>query len=610
MQASGLITDASLESWPSNFLLAVGKLRGDFSIEASQAELGEIMAAAVAEHPEALEGQGVVVNVLGTLPVVARSGARIFMLVMMVVVGLVLLVACVNVAGMMLARSLERGREVAVRLAVGASRGRLLRQLLTENLVLFGAGGAVGVLAAFWSTRLLLAFDPPTPPPFDVVFDASIDARVLGFSLAVTVLTGVLFGLGPALRASRGELVGALKDGGGWVVTDRARGRRVLVAAQVALTVLLIVGSGLFLRALNDAASIQIGFDPTDVYSLALNGNLSGLEPAEALDMLGELRRRTLALPGVEAASYTALLPLGFSARIGFGGITVDGIDPPDDGDTWPANVNIVSPGYFETVDMPLVQGGDFDDGDVDGTVSMAIINARTAEFFWPGRQALGRQFDMGGSMYTVRGVAADAKYASLTEDPEFFVYLPVAQAYRPLTNLLVRLTETPRLVLAQVRGFAHELAPDMPVSQVLSLREYVEIAYLPQRVAATFGGSLGVVAMLLAAVGMYGVTAQVAGQRTREIGVRMALGADGTHVRRLMVAQGMRAPLIGLGLGLALALLLTRFLRSLLFGISPLDPVAFGGGIAVLLVTALVANWLPARGASRVDPVQALRSE
>ena len=610
MQASGLITDARLESWSNNFLFGVGRLRDGATLETATAELPGLMAALVQEHPDDLAGQGVTVAVLGTIPVFMRTGLQLFMLALMIAVGLGLMVACVNVAGMLVARALSRGREIAVRQAIGASRVRLARQLLTESTVLFLVGGGLGVVLSVWAMRLLQSFNPPLPPPLEIIVTPSLDARVLGFSLAITLLTALLFGFGPALRGSRPDLVPALKDDSHSAPAGRSRIRGLLIALQVAITVVLVVGSALFLRALGEANDIAPGFDPDNVYSVAFNLNLAGYEPDDGQRLLRDLRAGVEALNGVEAASFSALLPVGLPARMGFGGLTVEGVEPPPDAQSWSAYVNVVSPGYFETLAMPLLAGGDFLDTDVEGSEAVAIVNQHAADKFWPAGNAVGQQFDLGGTLYTVRGVAGDAKYAALIEELPYFIYIPVAQAYRPLTSLLLRTEVAAASVLPAVREISHRLAPDLPVLDVVGLRDYVQIGFLPQRFAANVAGVLGIVASLLAAVGMYGVTAHAAASRVREIGVRMALGAGRREVVQMVVGQGLRAPIAGLVLGLVVAVAVTRLLGSLLFGVSPLDPLAYAAGIAVLLLAALVANWLPARQASRLDPVRALRSE
>jgi predicted permease len=459
------------------------------------------------------------------------------------------------------------------------------------------------------ATRAIAVADLPVPPPFNLAIAPTFDLRVFGFAMLATLVAGLLAGLGPALRASRPDLLAALKADQGFR-GSRLFGRRALIAVQVGATIVLVVTAGLFLRALGQASSIDLGFEPEGVYALSLDTDLTALPEASAIDLLTRVSDGARALPEIDNAAITALLPLGLPSSMGFGGLTVEGTEPPMGRDSWDASVNVVSMGYFDTMGIALRAGSDFAAQlPVDGP-GQAIINSHMAQTFWSGDGAVGQTFRLGDTEYVVQGVAADALYTSLNEEPRFFVYTSHQQRFRAQTYLIARVRGEADTAVNGIRSLAADLAPDMPVLQVVSLRSYADLGLLPQRIAAAVAGTMGAVVILLAAIGIYGVTGQMARRRTGEIGIRMALGADRRKVMRLVMRQGMGAPAVGLVAGLGISLLVTRFLGSLLFGVSPLDPLVFIGGSILLATVAFVANWVPARWAARVDPVRALRAE
>ena len=612
MRAAGLADQESLGGRFNSFLLGIGRLAPGASLESAQAAGSAVMASLRAEFPR-LEGTDVGMAPLGSLPGFIQLLATMFLGALMVVVGLVLMIACINVAGMLLSRGALRRREIAVRLAIGAGRGRLVRQLVTESLLLFVAGGGLGVIGAVWAARALSAWTPPTPPPFVLSFDLALDGRVLGFSLLLTLATGLLFGLGPALRSTRPDLVGALKDETTGDVR-RTRLRAVLVGGQVAMTVLLLVAAGLFLRALVNARNIDPGFDPDGVVTMTVDLELHGYDEEAGHRFFRQLREELEAIPVVERASVAALLPLGVPSSMSFGGVNVQGFEPPADDSSWDADLNVVSPGYFETLRIPLLQGRDFDERDIGGAPRVAIVNAAMANHFWPEGDAVGKTFLTGsferGTEWQVIGVARDSKYSSLGGDTPFFTYMSLEQNYRSNMSLQVRTREGAAAPLAEIRSVISRLDPDLPFLEVVGLREYVEVGFLPQRIAGSVAGLLGLVGLLLGAIGVYGVTAYAVNQRVREIGVRKALGARRGEVVRMVVRQGMFAPLVGMAVGLALALAASRLLEAFLMGISPLDPLTFGAVLALLAAVTVFANWLPARRAAATDPMIALRHD
>jgi len=441
--------------------------------------------------------------------------------------------------------------------------------------------------------------------------DFVVDWRVLMFAITVSLVAAVLCGLAPALQASRPDLVPALKvDGEGR--SARLRLRSAFIVAQVMVSLVLVSAGGLFIRALGHAASIDTGFDQTNVDVITLDLSLSGYKEPEALAFADRLRERVRALPGVQDAAFAADLPLD-GGRMGLGSLRVPGLQPPNGQDSFPADWNAVSPDYFKTLRMRLVSGRDFTAQDVSGAPGAIIINEAMARSVWQTTDVLGRQFETDAigdkkTMVTVVGVAPDAQVDTLGEKVRPFVYVPVAQRYMSRTSLLVR--SASGSVIPQVRALVHELNPNLPITTAMPLHQVTALTLIPQRIAAAVAASLGVVVLLLAAIGIYGVTSYSVSRRTREIGIRMALGADKTNVLRLIVRQGAVLTATGVALGLAAGAAGAQVMRSLLFGISALDPIAFGGAATLFALVSLAASYLPARRATRVDPMVALRSE
>ncbi len=550
----------------------------------------------------------------GPVPGNVRVAANLFFAVLMIVVGLALAMACTNVASMMLARSAERRREMATRLALGASTRRIVRQLLTESLVLFSLGGAGGVLIAVWVTGLLAAFEPQLPLGLTVVLDVGLDGRVLAFSAVLSMLTGVVFSLAPALRAARPDLVPALKDDALAGAPARIRVRDGLVALQMGVTVVLIAVAGLFLRALVSTETLDPGWNVDGVYVMPLNLEHKGYEREPGRAFYRTLAEQVRSLPGVAASGLARKLPLG--GRSSLGDINVEGLQPPEGRTGFEAFFNTVSPGYFRTMGLPLLRGRDVSDDDADDRAPVAVVNRAMADRFWPQTDPIGQRFftgERGGEYSTtfeVVGVVANANYNRLVEETPNFYYLPYQQRYNSEMTLHVRVAGNPEASVGAVRGLVRKLDPGLPVQSVGSLSEALQVFFLPQRLAASVSGVMGLIGLLLGAIGIYGVTAFTIAQRTREIGVRMALGASRSDVIIMMLRQGLRAPFVGLAIGLAVALAASQALRSLLAGISPMDPVTFGGTILLLSTVALVAVLIPARRAASLDPMTTLRAE
>jgi predicted permease len=533
------------------------------------------------------------------------------MSVLMAVVGLVLLIACTNVAGLSLSRGAIRRKEIAIRLAMGARRSRIIRQLLTESILLFVIGGIVGLLLAAWLTDLVLAFKPPVP--FTLELDLGMDWRVLGFTLLVSLLTGLLFGLAPAIQSSRPDVLPALKDETSGGSQRRSRARSLFIVGQVAVSLVLLVSAGLFLRSLQHARALNPGFNPQNVMTVGFDLSIQGYEEAKAKQFYQQLMERVYATPGVESASLARAIPLnGSNMQLG---INVEGYEPPAGRRSFATDFNIVSPKYFSSLEISLLRGRDFNDGDKEGAPQVAVINETMARRFWPGEEAIGKRFFLGqiadAAPLEVVGVVKDGKYRTLGEDPRPFFYMAFAQEYSSQMTLHVRTApENAANVLAGVRQEVAAMDQSVPLLDVMPLEQATGVSLIPVKAAATVAGIFGLVGLLLAAIGIFGVVSFSVVQRTREIGIRMALGAQRADVLKLVVGQGMRLALIGVFVGLLASIAATRVLASLLYGISATDAVTFIVVALLLCLVSLIASYIPARRAMKVDPMVALRYE
>jgi putative ABC transport system permease protein len=530
-------------------------------------------------------------------------------------VGLVLLIACTNVANLMLARATGRRKEIAMRLALGASRWRLVRQLLTESALLSSLGGAVGLLVAIWATKLLLAFKPPLP--IQITLDLGLDTRVLGFTLGLSFLTGMIAGVLPAFQSTRPDLMPALKDdapGAGGGGPRRFRLSNVLVVAQVTLSLVLVIGGGLFLRSLQRSQVVDPGFKSRNLLVATLMLELHGYSEPAGRTFFKQLEQRAAALPGVQSVSLASHIPLGLENRLA--SIAVAGYDAPANNDAMQVGYNIVGPKYFETLGIELLQGRDFNDADDPKKPRVVIVNETMAQRFWPGQDPVGRTLRMAdetgpkGPEMQVVGVVKNGKYRSLGETPQPFMHMPFQQNYEPLMSLLVRGPGAPQNMIVPVQREVQALDPNLPFFEVKTLDEHLSIALLPQRIAAVLLGVFSLFALLLTSVGLYGVVSYTVRRRTREIGIRIALGAQRSHIIRLVVRQGMLLAFIGILIGLAAAFGLTRFISGMLYEVSATDAVTFGGSALLLTLVTLTASFIPARKATRVDPMTSLRAE
>jgi predicted permease len=590
-------------------LLVVGRLKPGVTRGQAEASLKILTDELASEHPEENAGRGVRLLPPGLFMGEVRDSVVAFAAVLMCVVGLVLLLACVNLANLLLARAAERRKEIAVRLALGASRFRLVRQLLTEAVMLSLAGGAAGLLVAAWINGLVNSIKLPVD--FALLFDLRIDWRVLAFTLGVSVLTGVLFSLLPALQSSKPDLVPALKEEGPLAGFRRSRLRNALVVAQVALSLVLLVCAGLIVRGLGAARSVRPGFNPSGAVELSFDLNLQGYDEQRGRAFQKELLGRVRRLPGVRSATLTDNVPLSLAYENST--VYAEG-QPFKSSSELPLAVPFtVGSDYFKTMEIPLVAGRDFDERDGAKDARAAIVNETFARKFWPGQEATGKRFSINGpgdAYLTVVGVAADGKYNSLAEEPQPAFYRPLAHDYSGFTTLVARVEGDPRAAIPAIRREAQQLDPTLPLFGVKTLNEHMQVPLFPVRVAAIVLGSFGLLALALAAVGIYGVMSYVVAGRTREIGLRMALGADHRSVLRLIVGQGARLAAVGLAVGALVAFAAARLLTSLLYGVSPADPLTFTAVALLLASVALLACLVPARRATKVDPMVALRYE
>jgi predicted permease len=533
---------------------------------------------------------------------------------LMAAVGLVLLIACANVANLLLARAAGRRREIAVRLAVGAGRFRIVRQLLTESVLLAGLGGALGLLVAVWLANWLTSFSPPGTNFAADALTPQLDWRALGFAATVSMLTGALFGVVPALAASKPDLIPALKD----EIVGAGAGRRLtlksfLVIAQVALSLLVLAGAGLCVRSLWNLMAIDAGFEPSQVVVMSFDLGHNRYSAARGKQFQDELLARTKALPGVEAASFARKVPLGDDGmRRPF---DVEGYTPRP-GESAVFDFNIVGPDYFRTMKAPIVRGREFTTEDAPGAKEVVVINEAAARAYWPGQDPIGKRLiipPMGRTParpLEIVGVATDSKYRRLTEDTQPCLFLPLLQHGRPDLTLHVRAAGDAGANIAAVRKVVYSLDPYLPIFDAKTMEEQKRRSLSAPRLAALLLGGFGALALGLAALGLYGVMSYTVAQRAREIGVRMALGARPLDALTLVMKQGMMLTLAGVAIGLGASFALTRLMKTLLFGVSATDPLTFALIATLLAVVALLACYIPARRATKVDPLVALRHE
>ncbi len=596
-----------LEKRDSNNLFTVGRLKPGVSFTQAKASLETLTAQLAQDYPENV-GRGVRLAKPGLfIPDIANS-VFAFTGVLAAVGALVLLLACVNLASLLLARARERRREIAVRLAIGASRPRLVRQLLTESILISLTGGAAGVLLAAFINSAVRSIQLPSDVA--LLFDLRTDWRVLTFTLVLSIATGILFSLIPALQSSKPQLVPALKDESSMAGFRRSRLRNGLVVAQVTLSLVLLISAGLIVRSLQAAQKMRPGFNPENAVAISFDVSLQGYDEERGRAFQKQVLEHAQALPQVEGAALTDYLPLGLNYNDST--IYIEGTEF-----TGASNLPIAiplegSPGYFDVMGIPL-RGRDFREDEKTKEQRVAIVNETFAKKFFHGEDPIGRRFNWHGPtdpFFEIVGVVPEGKYNSLGEDPKPALYTPLYRDYSGSVTLVARTHGDPHQVLQALRAEVQKLDPSISVYAAKTLKEHMGTSLFPARMAAIALGSFGVLALILAAVGIYGVMSHVVAGRTREIGLRMALGAQLSDVQKLILKQGMLLAAIGSVIGLLIAFGGARMMKSLLYGVSASDPVTFALVGLLLLGIALLACWIPARRASRVEPMIALRAE
>jgi predicted permease len=599
------------------FLSVVARLKPGVTISAAEAQMKTIASQLEHAYPDVNKERTV-----SLLPAeVAKSQglggpgnenmAQNVSVLLVVAAGAILLIACANVANLLLARATTRQREMAIRAALGAGRGRVVRQLLTESILLSLIGGIGGIVLAYWLGNILLSLLPALP--FPIALDPQPDARVLVFAILLALLSGIIFGLAPALHTARSDLTQGLREraaasGGG--KSSRWNLRNLLVITQIAVSLLLLIGSALFLKAFHRAQAIDPGFRTENLVLVSIDPSLAGYDNTRGMQVSRAILEQIQRNPQVRSADLGQWVPLGFGGQ----GRTVlpEGSDENTESSRVLANMNPITPGYFETMRISFLRGRNFNEQDAaKNAAKVAIVNETMAKKFWPGQDAIGRRFRyFHGESFEVIGVARDMKATTLGEAPTAMVYLPLNELPDGGITIFAHTAGAPGPMLAETHRIVRSIDSHIPIIYEKTVAQHMAFALWPSWMGALLLGSLGLLALILASVGVYGVMAYSVSQRTRELGIRMALGAQSGEVLRLVLRQGMLLAGIGLVLGLFAAFGSTRLAGSFLYGVNPSDPLVFSGVTVVLATAAFAACYLPARRALKIDPVIALRNE
>ncbi|HXX99987.1 MAG TPA: ABC transporter permease, partial [Candidatus Limnocylindrales bacterium] len=590
------------------WLNVLGKLRSSVDRRQAEGELNQLMQGIVQQYPTSHQGAnqittdplwrspfGANVYLYGTLPILLALATAL------------LLLACANVANLMLVRSVARRRELALRLSMGASRWRLFRQLLVESLLVALAAGLVAMLLTTWTSGTFAAFFPPLNLP--LTLNGHVDRIVFLVTMLISIVTAAVSGVLPALRTSGISPVAVLKEeavstSGGVRRSQLSSG---LVVAQISLSFLLLICAGLFVRSLQNSKRLDAGFDPNHVFLATYELDPLGYSDAMGTEFHRQLLARSRELPGVESATIADFSPLNFT--IHSEEALPEGYVPRPH-ESMEIDRGLVGPNYLHTMRTALISGRDFTDQDTEKSQPVAIINQALVDRYWKGQNAVGRRIAVNGRWFTVVGVAANGKYRRLSYDAAPLVLLPLFQRYTDEVIIHARVAGEPQALGFAVEKTIHQLNPDVPLFNVTTLAVSMQGGNVIERVAVTFAGSFGLLSLILAAVGIYGVVAYTTRQRTREIGIRVAMGAQRGDILRTVLGQGIRLTLAGLAIGLGVSYVLTRFLRSMLFGVGITDGATFGAVALLLCLVALTACYIPARRATRVDPMVALRYE
>jgi len=596
-----------LEDRGARWIEAYVRLKPGVTRVQAQQEISAAAKRLEADFPDTNRGRGIRLWPLWQTPFNNANTLLPTLEIMLAVVAFVLLIACANVGNLLLVRSFARRHEMTVRLAIGAGRGRLLKQLFTEGLILSAFGAAGGLLVAHWCRHaLVLLF--PARGGVAMHLPGEIDWRVLALSAGVCLIATLLLGLIPAMQTSKIDLAGALKSDSAGVVGGGGRAwvRSGLVVMQVSLSFVLLVGAGLLLQSLQKIRNTSPGFSTRNVLDTAVNLVPAGYDAPRAQSFQDELLQRVKTLPGVESAAFARMTPLSygsFSSTV----IAVDGYQPPLE-EQPTVEYNEVGPEYFATMGIPLVSGREFTRADDEKAALVAVVNETMAAKYWRGKNPIGERVQVKSRWMQVVGVAKDSKYQSVREAPKPFFYVPLRQNFSRGAGLFIRTPLSPGTMATALAREVHALDGNLALYEVITLQEQVDRSTSPQQVAVTLVGILGGLALLLAAIGLYGVMSYAVSQSTRELGLRMALGADASNLLRLVMWRGLALTAAGVVLGATVALGLTRLLGSLLYKVSPRDPLAFGSAFVVMAIAALAACLLPAWRATRTDPARALR--
>jgi predicted permease len=612
-----LVTNLSeRNSRNGHWLQVIARLNPGVTRDQAAAELATLAKRLAIAYPATDKGNNFRFEQAGSLPPRDKSSVLLFLAALSVVVLLVLCIACANVANLLLAQTVGRQREMAVRLAVGATRIRILRQMVLESVLLSLGGGLLGVLLSLWATQALSTFRVPAPVPLDLTL--SVDWRVLAYSFALSVGAGFLFGIVPAWAASRPMLSNALKGEDPFARPGRRFTlRNILIVGQIAMCVVLLTATGLFLRSLQQAANIDIGFRSNGIISLQVDPRVNGYSAERTVQFLANVRQRVAAVPGVTSVVGTDSIPLnGGNRSDGFHAVVKpkSSSTAPDEPDPI-TELYMVTPGYFEALGIPRLAGRDFTNETATTGPKAAIVNQAFAQRIFGTENPIGQQVSGGGITYQIVGVVGNIKARSIGEEtrPVLFRSLDQTVAYDPAFmgyTVLIRSDANPTQIVAAVRNQIRALDPAMAVYNIQTMQEHLRDAFFLPRLAATLFGVFGAIGLILAAVGLYGVMSYSVSRRTREIGIRMALGAQASQVQQLIVRQGMVLAAIAVVLGLPAAFALSKLFTSVLYGIHNDDPVTFAVVPLFLAAIALLACWVPARRAARVDPQIVLRCE
>jgi predicted permease len=590
----------------------LARLKPGVTIAQAQTELDLVVRRLEQQHPESYPANRRFRYSVKPLLEQVVGDVRLPLLVLLGAVGCVLLIACANVANLLLARAATRVSEMAIRNALGAGRWRVVRQLMTESALLASIGGAFGLLIAVWFLAGLRWLNPGDIPRLPAI---AIDGRALAFTFAVTALTGILFGVAPALRGSRISLSETLKEGGrNMAGSGHRRLRNLLVIAEIALSLVLLIGAGLLIRSFIHVQRVEPGFAPRNVLSLRLTteGTTHDAEPRRRI-FYQQLWERIRRLPGVEAAGGVSALP--FTGYIGWGSVTIEGYNPADGQSMIQADKRAATVGYFETMKIPIISGRFFTDQDTRESTRVVIVDENMARAYWPNTDPVGKRLKHGGAnsnapWMTIVGVVGNVKHYALDNDSRVAIYFPHLQTLDGSMSIAVRTTADPLSLAAAVTREAQAMDPNTPIYEVKTMEQWLTESLARRRFSMFALGLFAGVAMLLAAIGIYGVISYSVAERTREIGIRMAMGAQTRNVLKLVIEHGMALTGIGIAIGLAGAFAITRVMAKLLFGVTASDPLTFALIALSLIFVALAACYLPARRAAKVDPIVALRYE